>query len=324
MTVETTASLHVLGLPIRHSRSPVFQNAALRAAGLDAVYTAREVDAAGMHEVAAQVRQGDVLGCNITLPHKALAASLCDELTADARACGVVNTWYRRGDRLVGDNTDIHGVRVSCAALLGRRAPRQVVVLGAGGAVSAALYAVAPLVERVVIVNRTPARAVEAWRLVADHLSRLPHVDVLPWPDDPTLAGAAAFPEAATSLDWSAVDLVLQGTSLPVLRPDDAAPFAGFPIERLPGHAGVLELAYAARPTVLMRRAADAGLATLDGATMLLHQGARSFWRWFDRDPDVVVMRDALADDLGRPRDAIPAHVDPAALRLWAGQSIER
>lgn len=298
--------LYVLGSPIKHSRSPIFQNAALKADGRDARYEAREVDEAGMRTVAAEVRRGVTLGANITLPHKALAASLADVRSGEVEATGVANTWWAIDGQLYADNTDIHGLRVSLGTLFAERWPRKVAVLGAGGASRALLYSLAavPALE-VCVFNRSLERATalcdEARQWPGAGFAELHGAE---WPDA----------DAPLRLDDD-VDLIVQTTSLPVLNPGDAAPFAGFV---LPDSApALLELAYADEPTVMVRRAAEAGGRTLDGATMLLHQGARSYERWFGSPAPADAMRKALADALGRSVDAIAPALSGAAAARW-------
>lgn len=304
-------ALYVLGNPVAHSRSPVFQNAALKAAGLPEVYTTREVDDAGMRLVADELRRGETTGCNVTLPHKELAARLADRRTLAVEHTGVANTWWVEDGALWADNTDIFGLQMSYGALLGATPAREVVILGAGGAAQAALYSVAELAERVTIVNRTLARAEESFASASAWLPASVTREALAWPsstDDAQAVNAAL----------RGASLVIQTTSIPVLKPGDEAPFAALAFEEIGGGEGALvELVYSDQATVPMRRAAAGGVRVLDGATMLLHQGARSFERWTGLRPDILRMRDALADALGRPRAKIAAEISEDARAVW-------
>lgn len=303
--------LYVLGKPIAHSRSPIFQNAALRAAGLPPVYATREADTDELSAIGAAVRSGEILGCNITLPHKESAAALADVRTPAVDATGVANTWWQEGDQLHADNTDIYGLQMSFAALLGERVARRVVLLGAGGAAQAALYALAPYADELVLVNRTLSKAETALE------------NARPWFQPSVVLRALAWPtsreDAATvNAALAAADLVVQTSSIPVLYPNDPSQFLALDVEAIGTNGGaLLELCYANEPTVPMQRAAAGGAAVLDGATMLLHQGARSFERWIGTRPNIVVMRDALADALGRPREAIAAEIAEEVRRAW-------
>lgn len=305
-------ALYVLGKPIAHSLSPVFQNAGLRAAGLKSVYERREVDENELATIADHVRHGKVLGCNITLPYKAQAAQLADRITPAVEATGVANTWWREGGELWADNTDIVGLQMSFAALLDARDARNVVILGAGGASHAAIYALSSVVEHLTIVNRTLSKAEDSLERAAPWLNQNAKTQALVWP---TTREEAAEVNAAIAH----ADLVIQTTSIPILYPQDPAPFAALDLENIGGasRGALLELAYGDEPTVPMQRARQSGASTLDGATMLLHQGARSFERWIGKRPDLEVMRDALAEAVERNPEEIAAEIPEEIRRKW-------
>ena len=135
----------IIGDPVTHSRSPAIHNAAFRAVGLDWVYVAFPV-AIGAGEEA--VRAGRVLGLaglNVTMPHKAAAASACDELSDRAATLGVANTVvYRPDGTVAGDLTDGEGFVRALAEHGVDAAGRRVLVIGAGGAARAITLALAP------------------------------------------------------------------------------------------------------------------------------------------------------------------------------------
>lgn len=303
--------LYVLGQPIAHSLSPSFQNAALAAAGLPTVYARREVSSEEMARVAQEVRDGETLGCNITLPHKATAAMLADAQTDAVRITGVANTWWEHDGQLYADNTDIAGLQMSFAALLGDRDAERVVILGAGGAAQATIYALSQVVTSMYVINRTHANAVALLEQARAYLPAGVQTHALVWPqvqDEADAANAAIF----------AADLVVQTSSVPILKPGDALPFSALALSKIGGGNGaLLELAYGKEPTVPMQRARQGGARVLDGATMLLHQGAQSFERWIGKRPNLVVMRDALAAALDRHPDEIAAEIPENVRRRW-------
>jgi shikimate dehydrogenase len=132
----------VIGDPVEHSRSPRMHNAASEALGLDRVYVALRVPPA---ELAAAIRGLAALGfdgANVTVPHKAAVALLCDQLGDEARAAGAVNTLSFPGGQVRGDLTDGLGLIAALADV-----PERAVVLGAGGSSRAAAAAAADLAE---------------------------------------------------------------------------------------------------------------------------------------------------------------------------------
>jgi len=151
----------LLGMPVKHSLSPSFQNAGLHHLGLDWDYTLRPVSRDELPDVLARIRAGDLVrGANVTVPHKEAVAELVDELGEDARCVGAVNTVVPRGGRLIGYNTDVFGFqRLLEEAVVGQTG-RCALVLGAGGASRAVVVALARLgVPWIVVANRSVGRA---------------------------------------------------------------------------------------------------------------------------------------------------------------------
>jgi len=256
--------LVLLGHPVAHSRSPLFQNAALRAAGIPLVYETMDVAPDDLPRALALLREANACG-NVTIPHKEAFASRCARLTAIAERCAAANTfWHEQGD-LVGDNTDVGGVDAIALALLGpQRNTATVALIGAGGSAAAVLAAAEGWGNaRVRLYNRNMDRA--------DSLARR------------FGSVTSVAPSIGSALDGAT--LVVNAT--PVGLRDDAHPV---PISELPPGAAVFDLAYRAGETSWVRAARDAGHRAADGEGMLVEQGALSFERWFGVEPD----RDAM------------------------------
>ena len=151
----------LIGYPLGHSISPVFQQAALDYHGIAATYELWETPAEDVGEVVAGLRAPDCLGANVTIPHKLRVMPLLDEIDRHARAIGAVNTIVNVSGRLIGRNTDAAG----CLRALTERgnfdpAGRPAVVIGAGGAARAVVFGLLwHGASPVTIVNRTRARA---------------------------------------------------------------------------------------------------------------------------------------------------------------------
>jgi len=267
--------LGVIGDPVEHSLSPVFQQPALDAAGIPATYERWHTTSADLPARLAGLRSPDAIGANVTLPHKEAVAGLVDDLSEPARRVGAVNTVVNRDGHLLGDNTDVHGFRRSLLEVLPDVALRGVLLLGAGGAARAVLIALAELdVAAITVANRSPERAE---RLIEElRLPRATAVAIEPADLAPRIRDYSVIVNA-TSVGWNTEESVLDRSLL----------------ERLPADALVVDLTY--RPTGLLRLAASLGLATLDGLPMLVYQGARSFELWTGREaPTDLMMRAAM------------------------------
>lgn len=260
----------LIGNPVEHSRSPKMQNAAFRALGMDHVYELWHTEDHEVGERVASIRNADIAGANVTVPHKQAVMEHLDEISETARRIGAVNTIIPKGGRLIGDNTDAPGFTASILEKYPEFQPETVVVLGAGGASRAVIVAMQELGAHVIIANRT--------RFKADALAAELGAEVIDWDALGEILPDVNMLVNATSLGWHD-EIVL---------PDEV-------IANLPDGALAADLTY--RDTPLLQSAASQGKLTLDGAGMLIHQGVRAFELWFGVTPPVEVMRAAALTD---------------------------
>lgn len=256
--------LVLIGHPVAHSLSPVFQNAALRRAGLPLTYEALDVSPARLERVASELRVADAAG-NVTVPHKETFGRLCARRSPIAERVGAVNTFWTEDGALVGDNTDVGGFEEGVARAFGTgRHWSRVTVIGAGGSAAAVVAATERWLDtKVLIWTRSVERA-------AALAARFPHVQV------------------ATSREQAMAhaELIVNATPLG-LGAGDQFPVA---IQDLPSKASVFDLVYQRGESAWVRAARGAGHPAADGLGMLIAQGALSFERWFGRAPDREAM----------------------------------
>ena len=267
----------VIGDPVGHSLSPALMNAAFAELGVDAVYTAFEVQAGTVGEALAGMSALGLLGLNVTMPHKQDVFDLVDELDPAAEALRAVNCVVPLpGRRLRGYSTDGAGL-VDSLRLDADWNPegQTVAVLGAGGAARAIVDAVARSgAAEVIVVNRTESSALAAAAL-AGHKGRV--------------GGSADLPAADCIVNATSVGMGGTG-ELPldpaVLRPGQL----------------VVDIVYHPLVTPLLAAATAAGARTLDGLGMLVHQAARAVELWTGRRPDAATMRAAALAELAARR----------------------
>lgn len=256
----------MLGYPVAHSRSPAMQNAALAALGLDQwSYEAIEVAPEGFAaRVGGMVAEG-FAGANVTIPHKEAALALAELPSDAAREIGAANTLSFGEGEIAAENTDAGGL---LAALPTTPLDARALVLGAGGAARAAVWALAGEGARVDVWNRTARRAAELCEAL----------------------GGKAVPSPAQG----EYDLIVNTTSVGLTGED---PFAELPLEAggfVPGQL-VVDMVYGADAGALLRAASAAGATTIDGLEILVRQGALSFEIWTGREAPLDVMRSAIA-----------------------------
>jgi shikimate dehydrogenase len=248
----------VLGFPVSHSRSPAMMNAAFAELGLDWRYLHLPVPPELLAETVRALPGSGYRGANVTIPHKLAAHALADELTGAAAAIGAVNTLsFEDGGRVRGDNTDAGGL----IDALGAERPASALVLGAGGAARAAVWALREAGAEVSVWNRTPARARE-------------------------LAGEFGVRPVERP---GPAELLVNATSVGLSKEDslDALP--------LVEAATVVDLVYGPEPTELVAWAERHGARVIDGLEILVRQGARSFERWTGRAAPLDTMRKAVS-----------------------------
>lgn len=249
----------VIGDPIAQSKSPLIHNFWLRALGIDAEYRATRVTAAELGAFMRQ-RQADPAwrGCNITIPHKLAALDHVGDPGGVRDSIGAINTVFRdENSAFVGTNTDAGGFYAPIAGL--DLADKPVVVVGAGGAARAVLFALSRLgVGPVTILNRNVLRAAALLSTFGLKGQALPL--------------SAPLPAAALLVNTSALGMEGQ----PALE-IDLAP--------LPDDALVYDIVYAPLETPLLAQARRRELDTVDGLDMLVGQAALAFEILFHVEP---------------------------------------
>ncbi len=271
----------LIGDPVSHSLSPVMHNAAFAAMGIEAAYELWPTSPADLQVRIQAIHAGDILGVNVTVPHKQAVIPLCDDLSETARRIGAVNTLVLRAGRITGDNTDAYGFSRTFDAVLTGPVPGTALILGAGGAARAVAVALVDAgVRSVTITNRTRSRAdalVETLRGAG-----VPGIDVIDWNDLLGTVGDAALLVNATSIGWHG----------------DEIPVAPVVLDALDPASVVIDLTY--RETALLRAVRERGIVATDGLPMLIHQGARSLELWTGLRPPVDVMTRAVVDEQAR------------------------
>lgn len=277
-----TFKLGLIGYPLGHSLSPKIHSAALKACGLQGDYLLFPIDPddmQGLKELLARLRSKEILGLNVTIPHKQNVIPLLDDLTPSARSIGAVNTVYIKNGKLIGHNTDAPGfwgdLQHSFPAL---QSPGMALVLGAGGAARAIVSALLSKGWQVTLAVR-PADVGQAEGLISsfnqDGLKRygLMTVEGLP----PLL---------------SEIRLIVNATPLGMSPEIETCPWP----EDLPLPAGVAlyDCVYNPRETLLVKRARNAGLPAETGLGMLIEQAALAFEIWTGKNPPRDVLRNAV------------------------------
>lgn len=272
----------LIGDPVEHTMSPVMHNAAFDKLGLDYVYLPFRVKPEVLPRAVSGLRALNVLGFNVTIPHKVAVMPLLDEIDPAAEKIGAVNTVVNDDGVLRGYNTDASGFLRALMESGVEPGGKRIVLLGAGGAARAIAYILTERKARLAILNRREEldwaeeiaanikkdfdNEVEVFELVSGHLK-------------------AALEKA---------DILVNATSVG-MSPESGA--SSVPAELLCSGLVVVDIVYNPVRTKLLRDAAGAGAVTVEGLDMLVWQGALAFEKWTGREAPFALMKEvALAE----------------------------
>ncbi len=259
---ERINQLALFGQPVKHSQSPHIHQVFANQFGLLINYRLVEVDATQLIDQVRDFFAKGGLGANITVPHKTNIIPMLDNLTARAQKADAVNTLFKKGQQLWGDNTDGDGLVNDLTSKNITLTNKRVLILGAGGAVQGIIPALLDAqVASIDIDNRTKAKAAA----LSQRFDRC------------SLA-------ATDNQNQPAYDLIIHGTTLgyqnqsPELKP-----------QWFTDHSIAYDLSYGQTAQPFLTVATQHCSQCHDGLGMLYHQAALAFEHWFKRLPTVTI-----------------------------------
>ena len=240
-----TGLVGIVGNPVGHSRSPALHNRAFRDAGLDLVYLRFPVEDVG--DFFANAEPLGIVGFSVTIPHKVEIMRYLDGMSREAASVGAVNTVYRKDGKWMGDNTDVHGIRMALKGV--ETGGARVVVLGSGGAARAAVAALDNAAS-ITLLSRTRDAGRLEW-------SRPIDVDRI------------------ENYGRYQPDILINATPVGMWPDVDRIPVEGPLRARV-----VFDMVYNPVRTRLLEQAGAEGSVTIPGTAMFLAQAARQFEIW--------------------------------------------
>lgn len=272
----------VIGWPIEHSRSPLIHGYWLQKYGIAGRYTKLAVRPEDVGAFFSSLGERGFAGCNVTVPHKEAAFAAAGRRDASAEAVGAANTLWLEHGILWAANTDTYGymAHLDAVAPQWKAGAGPVCILGAGGAARAIVYGfLLAGASEVRVFNRTRDRA----EALAAQFG--PKVRVYDWHQR-----SAASCGARVLVNTTAVGLKGVGD-------------LGVDFSRFDPNCVVSDIVYVPMETAFLAAARAAGLATVDGLGMLLHQAVPGFERWFGVRPHVTAeLREIIVADIQSPK----------------------
>lgn len=268
--------LAVIGDPVGHSLSPHIHMTWIDGLGLEASYESIRVPAGETAAALEDFAREGFRGLNVTLPHKQAVLANVSEASPGVQKIGAANTLSRLPDgRWRADNTDAPGLmRALDRAGEGVVEGRRILVLGAGGAARAALFALDRAGADVMLLNRTVEKA---GTVIAECCER-PH-------------GYGSLEDLDTLSEEAA--LIINTTSA-----GHGGDFIQLPEG---GNRLFYDMSYGKPSQAQLAHACDMGWRTEDGLGMLVCQAAESFRIWFGGElPDIEIALKACRQTLER------------------------
>jgi shikimate dehydrogenase len=267
---------YLLAHPAGHSLSPAMHNAAFKYLSIDGRYEAVDVTHEHLAELVQGLRDPNVYGANVTIPHKLAVIPMMDRLSKAAKTIGAVNTIVNQNGELVGHNTDAAGFLQGLEDERIYLRKKVAVMLGAGGAARAIAYALLNSgVAKLWVYNRTPERAAE----LVKEFAKVGSAAVLKQEELPFIIRQAEVLVNTTSVGMEHNNKTPNESPLP----DGLLPKQGF----------VCDIIYRPAKTKLLHDAREANLKIQNGLPMLVHQGAEAFRLWTGQEPSPQVMMEA-------------------------------
>jgi shikimate dehydrogenase len=273
----------VIGDPIEHTLSPIMHNAAFNALKLDYAFLAFKVKPAEVENAVNGMRALNILGLNVTMPHKKAVINYLDEIDQTAKFLNAVNTIHNKNGKLLGFNTDGVGALKALKENGVNPKGKRVLLLGSGGAARAIAYALVQEADELVVLNRTVEQAKELASLLERTFNKKVVADSL----SPKII-QGNLPD---------YDILVNATSIGMKPNANQSPVAP---EWLKSNLAVMDIVYNPVETKLAKEAKAAGAKVISGVEMLIYQGAASFEIWTDCKAPVEVMRKAALNNLNK------------------------
>jgi shikimate dehydrogenase len=276
-----TKLLGIIGDPVEHSLSPVMQNAAITELNLDYIYIPFFVQLANLKKALEGFGAINLVGFNVTIPHKQTIIPLLSEITPLARSVGAVNTVWYTDLGWQGTNTDVTGF-IAPLKDLGRDWQKSnPVILGCGGSARAVVAGLAELgCQEINLVGRNKDKLAQFWQS---------------WQNSPQIASLLKiyYWENLRGLLPTA-DLLVNTTPVGMYPNVDDSPLSKELMQRLKASAIAYDLIYTPSPTKFLSLARERGATAIDGLEMLIQQGAAALEIWLQQPAPIDIMRHSL------------------------------
>jgi len=248
----------VIGNPIEHSLSPLLHNFWIRKHGINAIYEKKLLEKNEIEKILYGMRENKTQGINVTVPFKKDVIPFLDQLSDTAKKTQSVNTIFKRQDKLIGDNTDVHGFSEAIKLINFDLKNKKALILGAGGVAPSIILALKNMgTLEIILSNRTKAKA--------ENLKKnFPFLKVINWGD------------------IIKSDLIINATSLGIKKNEEIK----LDYSKIDGQL-FYDVIYNPSETKFLENAKKFEKKTENGKNMFIYQAMKSFETWHGIRPEV-------------------------------------
>ena len=240
----------VIGNPIDHSLSPKLHNYWRKKYKIDAVYEKKLLNNNEIEGLIFDIREEKIHGINITVPYKKLVIPFLDELSNEAEISQSVNTVYKKDNKIIGDNTDIEGFKLSLEKTEQETKNKKALILGAGGVVPSIIIALKKMqIEKIYLSNRTELKAIELKK-------NFPEIKIIKWGE---------------TLDF---DIIINATSVGLKEEDKI----NINYQQISKDKFFYDVIYNPPETNFLKNAKKYGGITENGKMMFIYQAQKAFF----------------------------------------------
>ena len=249
----------VIGNPIDHSLSPKLHNYWIKKYKIDAVYEKKLLNNNEIEDLIFKIRKEKIHGLNVTVPFKKLVIPFLDELSEEAEISQSVNTIYKKDNKIIGENTDIEGFKLSLEKTELETENKKALILGAGGVVSSIIIALKKMqIKKIYLSNRTELKAVELEKSFQE-------IEIIKWGDIPDF------------------DIIINATSIGLQKKDEI----NIDYQQIGKNKFFYDVIYNPPETNFLKNAKKNGGITKNGKMMFIYQAQKAFLIWHNVTPEI-------------------------------------
>jgi shikimate dehydrogenase len=249
----------VIGNPIEHSLSPELHNYWIKKNNLKASYDKKLLKQNEIKKIILDLREENIHGLNVTVPFKKTVIPFLDILSDEAKISQSVNTIYKNKDKIIGDNTDIEGFKISLKKTNQVIKNKKALILGAGGVVPSIIIALKKMqISKIYLSNRTESKALEIKKF-------FPEIEIIEWGKT------------------SNFDVIINATSIGLNKEDEI----DIDYKNISRNNFFYDVIYNPKETNFLRKAKEFGAHTENGKMMFIYQAQKAFFIWHNILPIV-------------------------------------